>query len=140
MRLSHTRMPWQFIRSESKWLQRMLLQIDIAKLHTAPINALNPDDKLATAQLQDQDVSFMARSRSDKRFATGNVYSANRQLLNRLLERRLISGNRFLSRLDLLISLLWLTRSNNWMLGDKRKTLEGTANRHSKRIGGTSMN
>jgi len=118
----------------------MLLQIDIAKLHTAPINALDPNDKLATAQLKDQEITFIDRSGSDKRFATGNIYSPNRQLLNGLLERRLISGNRSLSRLDWLISLLWLTRSSNWMLGDERKTLEGTANCHSERIGGTSMN
>jgi hypothetical protein len=81
----------------------MLLQIDIAKLHTAPINALNPNDKLATAQFQDQEITFIDGSGPNKRFAASNVYSPNRQLLNRLLERRLISGNRSLTRLDWVI-------------------------------------
>ena len=84
-----------------------------------------------TAQFQDQEITFMDGSGSDESFPTSNVYSPNRQLLNGLLERRLISANRYLNRLNWLISLLWLTwrdRGSNRVFGDRRKTFEGTAN------------
>jgi len=48
IRSSPGQIVWQFIWPESKWFQGVLLEIDVAELHTALINTLNPNDKLVT--------------------------------------------------------------------------------------------
>jgi len=132
IRSSSGQIVWQFIWPEPKWLQRVLLQIDVAELHTALINTLNPDDKLVTAQFQDQEITFMDGSGSDQSFAISNIYCADRKLLNRLLERQHINstGQR-----------IWLSGRvhNRSMFGDRGKTLEFATNCDPERIGGASM-
>ena len=54
----------------------MLLQVDVAELHTALINTLNPNDKLVTAQFQDQEITFMDGSRPNQSFAISYIHCA----------------------------------------------------------------
>jgi hypothetical protein len=110
----------------------MLLQVDVAELHTALINTLNPNDKLVTAQFQDQEITFVDRSRPNQSFAISYIHGAYGQLLNGLLERQHISSNR---------RCIWQSRRahSRRMFGDRRETLEFAPNRDSERIGGAAM-
>src|ERR1700757_4976440 len=110
----------------------MLLQVDVAELHTALINTLNPNDKLVTAQFQDQEITFMDGSGPNQRFPISYIHCADRQLLNGLLGRLHVSNNR---------RRIWLSRRahSRRMFGNRRETLEFAPNRDSKRIGGASM-
>jgi|SRR6266478_1665874 len=132
IRSSSGQIVWQFIWPEPKLLRGMLLQVDVAELHTALINTLNPNDKLVTAQFQDQEITFMDGSRPNQSFAISYIHCAYGQLLNGLLERQRISSNR---------RRTWLSRRDHSrrMFGDRRETLEFAPNRHPERIGGAAM-
>jgi hypothetical protein len=132
IRSSPGQIVWQFIWPEPKWLHRVLLQVDVAELHTALINTLNPNDKLVTTQFQDQEITFMDGSRPNQSFAISYIHCAYGQLLNGLLERQHISSNR---------RRIWLSRRarGRRMFGDRGETFEFAANPHPERIGGASM-
>src|ERR1700730_7162451 len=55
----------QFLWPESKRLHGVLLQVDIAELHAALVDALNPNRELAASQFQNQQIGFMHRSDPD---------------------------------------------------------------------------
>src|SRR5258706_6009882 len=132
IRSSPGQIVWQFIRPESKWFQGVLLEIDVAELHTALINTLNPNDKLVTGQFQDQEITFMDRSGTNQGFPISNIYRTDRQLLNGLLERQHINSNR---------RRIWLSGRvhSRRMFSDRGETFEFAANPHPERIGGASM-
>lgn len=108
----------------------MLLQVDIAELHAALVYALNPNCKLTAAEFQDHEITFVHGSEPDQSFATGNVYSPNGQLLNRLLEGWCVGRNRHLER------RVRFGRVSRRMLGNGWEPFEFTANRESERVGG----
>jgi hypothetical protein len=131
IRSSSGQIVWQFIWPEPKWLQRVLLQIDVAELHTALINTLNPNDKLVTVKFQNQEITFMDGPGPNQSFAISNIHCADRQLLNGLLERQHISSNR---------RRTWLSqRAHNRMFGDRWETLEFASNCDPERIGVAAM-
>src|ERR1700746_3361102 len=105
----------------------MLLQIGVAELHTALINTLNPNDKLATTQFQDQEITFMDGSRPNQGFPISYVHRTDRQLLNGLLERQHVSNRR----------RIWLSRRahRRRMFSDRQETFEFAPNRDPERIG-----
>ena len=89
--------------------------------------------KLTAAELQDQEITFVHGPESNESFTTGDIYSSDSQLLNRLFERKFIRGNRYLNRL---IRFHWISCR---MFDNKRKPLEFTTNRESKGIRGTPV-
>jgi hypothetical protein len=132
IRSSPGQIVWQFIWPESKWFQGVLLEIDVAELHAALINTLNPNDKLVTGQFQDQEITFMDRSGTNQSFPISNVHRADGQLLNGLLKRQHFSNNR--QRI-----LLSRRTHRRRMFGDRGKTLEFASNCDPERIGVAAM-